>query len=189
MKVWKKFDQQRITHSMAHYLMAIAELIKSQGYCRVTDVARELEITPGAASVSLKALKKKGWVDEDPNRFLRLSPSGECIAATIHANNKALVSFLIDVLEVSPEQADIDSCKIEHLMSPETRAKLLRFLRFIHGDATEAQRFLAAWLEHKGAAAGLEAQYPGFGDDIHSLAPISGEEEAESTDSGNPRED
>src|SRR5690606_41503581 len=45
-QVWKEFEDHQITHSMAHYLMAIQDLLKSQGYARVTDVARELEITP-----------------------------------------------------------------------------------------------------------------------------------------------
>ncbi len=156
MKVWKEFEEHEITHSMAHYLMAISELLKRQGYCRVTDVAKELEITPGSASVSIKTLKARGFVEEDHNRFLKLSPEGEKLAAEIHASNRALVSFLTEVLEVSEAQANVDACKLEHLVSAETRGKLLSFLHFIHGHAKapEVRQFLAMWHEHRGECPG-----------------------------------
>lgn len=148
MKVWKEFEENELTHSMAHYLMAIAELHKAQGYCRVTDVARDLEITPGSASVSIKALKARGWVEEDHNRFLRLSAEGERIAADVHVNNRALVAFLNEVLGVSEQQANVDACKLEHLVSRETRGKLLSFLHFIHGNHKGVPEFLESWRQH-----------------------------------------
>jgi Mn-dependent DtxR family transcriptional regulator len=158
MKVWKEFEEHQITHSMAHYLMAIAELLKKQGYCRVTDVARELEITPGSASVSIKALKARGLVEEDHNRFLKLGVDGERLSQEIHASNKALVSFLTEILEVSEEQAHIDACKLEHLVSAETRSKLLSFLHFIHGHAEKdvVKKFLHTWHEHRAECPGPE---------------------------------
>ncbi|MDX2175744.1 MAG: metal-dependent transcriptional regulator [Candidatus Sumerlaeia bacterium] len=159
MKVWKEFEEHEISHSMAHYLMAIHDVFKAQGYCRVTDVARELEITPGSASVSIKALKQRGYVDEDHNRFLRLSPLGERTASEIHASNVALASFLREVLGVSESQANIDACKVEHLVSSETRAKLLGFLHFIHGHGNEkvVRDFLDAFRAHKDECPGPEA--------------------------------
>lgn len=157
MKVWKEFDEQEITHSMAHYLMTISELHRQQGYCRVTDVARDMEITPGSASVSIKALKAKGWVEEDHNRFLRLSAEGERIAAGIHTNNRALVSFMTEVLEVSKEQAEIDACKIEHLVSAETRGKLLAFLHFVHEPSPVVRNFIKLWHDHKADCPGPDS--------------------------------
>jgi len=129
-QVWKEFDGNEVTHSMAHYLMAIQDLLKAQGYARVTDVSRELEITPGSASVSIKALKAKGYVSEDRNRFLNLTPEGERIAHDVHLTHRSFLYFFQNVLGVSEEQANIDSCKIEHLVSTATREKLLAFLQY-----------------------------------------------------------
>lgn len=149
MKEWKEFDNNEITHSMAHYLMAIHELHRRQGYARVTDVAKELEITAGSASVSIKALKARGWVEEDHNRFLRLSHDGEKLAHEIHVNNKLLVQFLTEVLGLTTSQANIDACKVEHLVSSETRRKMLGFMHFIHEDHKPVREFLKAWKEHQ----------------------------------------
>jgi Mn-dependent DtxR family transcriptional regulator len=40
---------------------------------------------------------------------------------------KILMDFLVQILKVSPEQAEIDSCKTEHLISAETAKKLQDF--------------------------------------------------------------
>jgi Mn-dependent DtxR family transcriptional regulator len=149
MKEWKEFENNEITHSMAHYLMAIHALLKRQGYARVTDVARELEITNGSASVSIKALKMKGWVEEDHNRFLLLSSDGERLAHEIQVNNRLFVQFLTEVLGLTEEQAHIDACKVEHLVSAPTRERMLAFMHFVHEDKKPVREFLRAWKDHQ----------------------------------------
>ena len=40
MEVWKEFEHNEITHSIAHHLMAVNDLLNKHGYSRVTDVAK-----------------------------------------------------------------------------------------------------------------------------------------------------
>jgi DtxR family Mn-dependent transcriptional regulator len=126
--VWKKFEENSITHSAAHHLLAVRELRESRGYARVSDVARHLNITTGSASTNLKNLKNKGLVVEDDNKFLALSDHGEELASAVLKRKEVFHSFLVDILKVSPEQAEIDACKTEHLISGETAMKLESFL-------------------------------------------------------------
>lgn len=58
-QVWKEFEENEITHSVAHYLMAIDELHKDFGYARAVDIAKELEISAASCSNGLKSLLKK----------------------------------------------------------------------------------------------------------------------------------
>ena len=132
--VWKQFEENNITHSAAHHMLAISELRKSRGYARVTDVAKYLHITTGSASTNLKSLKTKGLVIEDDNKFLTLSEEGEGLAKTIEMRKQVLFRFFADVLRISPEQAEIDTCKTEHLISPETTKKLQKFLENWGGE-------------------------------------------------------
>ena len=127
MDVWKKFEENNITHSAAHHLVAILELREKRGYARVTDVAKELNINTGSASINLKALKGKNLIVEDENKFLVLSEEGEAIAKAVTMRKQVLLDFLVNVLKVSAEQAEIDSCKTEHLISAETARKLKDF--------------------------------------------------------------
>ncbi len=127
MDVWKEFSENPITHSAAHHLLAILELTENRGYSRVTDVAKFLEITTGSASTNLKNLKQKGYVIEDENRFLSLSENGKQIAEAILNRRQILERFFTEVLGVSEEQASIDACKTEHLLSAETTGRMLSF--------------------------------------------------------------
>lgn len=128
-EVWKEYEDNALTHSAAHYLMTIKELLELQGYARVTDIAKRLNITRGSCSISLKALKKRGYVVEDENRFLRLSPEGMRLAEMVERNDELLEKFFKNVLGVDPDQAEVDACKIEHLLSIESSIRLESFIR------------------------------------------------------------
>lgn len=125
--VWKKFEENGITHSAAHHLIAIMELKAKRGYARVTDVARHLNITTGSASTNLKSLKLKKLLHEDDNRFISLTPEGETLAQAVISRKQIFHRFLVDVLKVSEDQAEIDACKTEHLLSAEVAKKLSKF--------------------------------------------------------------
>lgn len=148
--VWKEFDQNIITHSAAHHLMAIDDLVGKLGYARVSDVARELNITRGSVSISLQPLKKAGLVEQDENRHLRLSPRGQALVAAIKTKRHLMKRLLAEILGVAPEQAEIDACKLEHLVSNATARQLLSFLRFLDAKAGRGREFTEAWRAYDG---------------------------------------
>lgn len=127
--VWKEFNENEITHSAAHHILAILELTEKRGYARVSDVAKHLQITTGSASTNLKSLKQKGLVVEDDNKFLSLSEDGRKLAEGIVHQREVLIKFLRDVLGVSAHQAEVDACKTEHLFSFETTSKMEEFAK------------------------------------------------------------
>ena len=141
-EVWKSYEDNALTHSAAHYLMTIHDLLQTQGYARVTDIAKRLNITRGSCSISLKPLKKRGLVVEDANKFLQLSPEGRRLALVVEKNDELLETFFRDTLGVATEQAEIDACKIEHLLSIESSVKLAAFIRVIRSDQKVVKEFL-----------------------------------------------
>lgn len=145
METWKEFDHNVITHSAAHHLMAVGDLIDRFGYARVSDIARELNITRGSVSISLKPLKEVGLILQDENRHLRLSESGAKLVAAIKAKRSIMQRLFSEVLGVSGELAEVDACKMEHLISNETAGRMLSFLRFMGSDAVAARMFRQAW--------------------------------------------
>jgi Mn-dependent DtxR family transcriptional regulator len=46
---------------------------------------------------------------------------------------------------VTPEQATIDACKLEHLVSNATARQLQAFLRFVDADQQRGRAMLDAW--------------------------------------------
>ncbi|MCR4375771.1 MAG: metal-dependent transcriptional regulator [Acidobacteria bacterium] len=144
METWKEFEANELTHSAAHHLLAIYDVgQKYGGWARVSDIARALSITRGSVSINLRTLKKRGWVDTDAHRLVKLTPTGLQAAKSVMAKRVILKTFLSDVLGVPATQAEIDSCKIEHLISQVTGERLALFLRFLTSE-TRATRDLAA---------------------------------------------
>ena len=160
MESWKAFDQNTVSHSVAHHLVTIAELLDEYGYARVSDVARRLEITRGSASITLKGLKKRGLVVDDSRRFLGLSEEGMQIARSIQARKKVMLRFLVHVLGVAPEQADIDTCKIEHLISGETADLTGKLLDFLESGSDEAVAFRKSFTKFRERAETNPEYYP-----------------------------
>ncbi len=132
---WREFEKNELTHSAAHYLMAIDSLREELGYARVTDVAEKLEVSRGAASMFITQLKKRGWVKEDPNRFLLLTDRGEAVVNLVEHNFRIVSRFFTDFLKVEKDVAFADACKIEHLLSLETGKRLLGLMHFVEANA------------------------------------------------------
>lgn len=179
--VWKEFEDNQVTHSAAHYLMTINELLEEHGYARVTDIAKRLNITRGSCSISLKPLKKRKLVLEDENRFLRLSTEGKRLAEMIQLNDQLLEKLLCDVLNVSQDQAEVDACKLEHLLSIETSMKLAAFIQLWEQDP-ELSKWVSARLAEQESSCGGAADRcdicRGFclqesdPDERHTIAPL-----------------
>ena len=141
-EVWKSFEDNLLTHSAAHYLMTIRDLLESQGSARLTDIAKRLNITRGSCSISLKPLKKRGLVVEDANKFLNLSEEGRRLAEVVERNDELLEIFFREVLGMDREQAEVDACKIEHLLSLEASVRLCQFIETIRSGQKAAKDFL-----------------------------------------------
>ncbi len=146
MGIWKEFDANELTHSAAHHLLAIQELgAKYGGWARVSDIARQLGITRGSVSISLRTLKTRALIETDEHRMVRLSPHGQEVVDSVLAKREALKMFLCEALGLSAGQADVDSCKIEHLISPQAAERLVQFMKFLISEGPSAsgalQRF------------------------------------------------
>ncbi|MFH0981445.1 MAG: metal-dependent transcriptional regulator [Planctomycetota bacterium] len=155
--VWKQFEQNPISHSAAHHIVAIVQLLEHNGYARVSDVAKLLNITRGSASLTLKLLKQRGLVVEDKNRFLKLSEEGERVGASVRGRAFLIRRFFMDVLDIPSEDAEVDACKIEHLLSLATAERLAQFLRYFCGNDPRAAAFREGWQNYDDAC-GHDAQ-------------------------------
>lgn len=156
-EVWRSFEEHPLTHSMAHYLMAIAELRDEHGYARITDVARKLGVTKGSASIALRAMREKGYVTEDENRMLLLTEAGRSAVTSITGSRTEFLKFFHEVLGVDEHTALEDACKLEHLVSPITTQKLRAFLEWVTSPCEGSVCGGKALLEKFGPRGGAHA--------------------------------
>lgn len=152
MDTWKTFEANELTHSAAHHLLAIHAVGEAYGgWARVSDIARHLNITRGSVSINLRTLKKRGWVQTDTHRLVRLSPKGLDAVHAVIATRLAVKTFLCDVLGVPDAQAEVDSCKIEHLLSRPTGERLVEFLQLLTSGAPTSRQLLKQFRAHQAA--------------------------------------
>lgn len=146
METWKEFEANELTHSAAHHLLAIYEVgAQYGGWARVSDIARQLDITRGSVSINLRALKKRGWIQTGDHRMVRLSPKGTRAVQAVLAKRMVVKAFLADVLGTPAAQAEIDACKIEHLISHATGHQLIQFMRFLRSADPVAAELVQAF--------------------------------------------
>lgn len=140
-ELWKQFENLELTHSTAHYLMAVHELLDTQGYARAVDVARYLNISRGSVSLSLNRLKKLNFLKEDANKFLQMTEKGHQVVHSVLQKRQLIIQFLKEVLLIPEATAESDACKIEHLISDETGKRLMSFLGYYLSRSPEAVHF------------------------------------------------
>ncbi|MBN1516071.1 metal-dependent transcriptional regulator [Candidatus Sumerlaeota bacterium] len=126
---WRKYEEAKVTHSAAHYLMAIINLRKQQGYARITDVADYLRVSRGAASKAIALLREREYICEDPNRMLELTRKGFNVTHAVERNFAVVECFFKDILKIEETIARENACKLEHLLSPSVTESLFRFVR------------------------------------------------------------
>ncbi len=145
--LWRAFEANEITHSGAHYLLAIAAAVKAGNAPRAADVARTLGVSRAAASLQLRALHEHGLVETGENQRLHLSRAGADLVARVASKREVVRVFLREILGVRDATADLDTCKVEHLLSEETGAALVRLIRFLRSDHPAAVACLEAFKE------------------------------------------
>lgn len=107
------------------YLEAILILREEKGVVRSIDVAQQLGYSKPSISRAMSILKASGHITMEKDGRLELTAEGERVAQRIYERHRFLTLWLTR-LGVSPKQAAVDACKIEHDVSDETFACLKR---------------------------------------------------------------
>ena len=105
------------------YLEAVLVLQKEKGMVRSVDVARHMEVTKPSVCVAVNTLKDGGFLIMDENHFLHLTDIGREVAEKIYERHCFFTEQLI-AAGVDPKTAEADACRIEHVISNESFARL-----------------------------------------------------------------
>ena len=141
MDIWKRFGEKEVSHSMAHYLQAVASLKADKGHARVVDIADHLGVSKSGVTSMLRSLQSRGLVTHERYGAVELTPSGQRLAARTESSRRVLTMFLTEILGVPEAVASEDACMIEHLVSPDVSVELLRLTTFVRSDHPVAVQF------------------------------------------------
>lgn len=117
----------RIHESGENYLETILMLKNKLGSVRSIDVANALGFSKPSISRAMSILKDDGYIIVEENGNLELTERGVATAEAIYDRHRTLTRFLAEKLGVSPDVADADACRIEHVISEETFDAIKQF--------------------------------------------------------------
>ena len=122
---------ETLTPAMEDYLELMLKLKEENRVVRVRDIAKGLNVKMPSVTSMLSNLAKKNLITHEKYEYAELTTSGLKKAREAQRKHTTLFNFLTKVLKVDPRQADIDSCGMEHTISPATLRKLIAFIDFI----------------------------------------------------------
>ncbi len=117
-----------LSPAMQQYLETIYDLSQEVSNPGVADIALAMNISKAGVSQALDMLKALGLIAHPRYGKVFLTRKGKSTAKKIRLKHDALKFFFHQILGVDSSIAEMDACKIEHIISSETFEKLLLFL-------------------------------------------------------------
>ena len=105
------------------YLETVFVLQNKLGMVRSVDVAWHMGVSKPSVCVAVNTLKDGGFLTMDEDRFLHLTDVGREVAEKIYERHCFFTEQLI-AAGVDPKAAEADACRIEHVISNESFARL-----------------------------------------------------------------
>jgi DtxR family Mn-dependent transcriptional regulator len=127
---------------MEDYLEAIYHLEQERRIARVRDIAKRLGVKMSSVSSALKSLGSRGLIRYDPHQFITLTDRGIEKAKEIVRKHEVLQRFLVRILQIEPDVAEDNACRIEHHLDPEVIDKLIGFVEFMEMCPVDQTRWL-----------------------------------------------
>ena len=118
----------KIHASGEDYLEAILILQKEKGMVHSVDVARHMKVSKPSVCHAVATLRDGGFLTMDEDHFLHLTDVGRKIAEEIYERHCFFTERLI-AAGVAPKTAEADACRIEHVISSESFARLKETIR------------------------------------------------------------
>ncbi|MFP3155019.1 metal-dependent transcriptional regulator [Lachnospiraceae bacterium ZAX-1] len=117
-----------LSTSKEHYLKAIYKLALKDGNARVTDIADKLGVTKASACCAVRDLEEKGFVHKGADHHVYLTEKGTRTALTMMRNYALIKRFFIMALGISEQNAGVQACALEHVISDEGICSIERIL-------------------------------------------------------------
>lgn len=120
-----------LSASLEDYLEVIFHLEQSNRVARAKDIADQMNVQRASVTGALKALACRGLINYSPYSYITLTPPGRSIAKDIIRRHDTLKDFFVTALQMQPDDAEANACRIEHAIDPLAIDRLVRFLEFI----------------------------------------------------------
>ncbi len=131
------------TPTMEDYLERLLMLQAENKPATVTEISRMMCVKMPTVVYAMKKLSEQNLVEYNKRSPIKLTRKGKRWGANVFRRHEALRHFLVEILNVDPDIAAEDACKMEHFLSPVSLERLSKFLDFV----LKCPRGKPEWLE------------------------------------------
>lgn len=107
------------SESSEDYLEAILLLSRRLPVVRSVDISRELGYKKSSISTAMNKLREAGYITISDAGYIFLTEEGTALAERVYERHTVFTDFLIS-LGVTPDVAERDACRMEHVVSEES---------------------------------------------------------------------
>jgi len=118
--------RDRTSVSQEDYLKAIWEMLEEQQTPISARLAEELHVTPPAVTAAVKRMARDGHVKVQRGGTIQLTTKGRRIAQRLMLRHQLAEMLLTEVIGLSWAKAHAEAERMEHAISPEVEALLLK---------------------------------------------------------------
>lgn len=105
--------------SMEMYLETVYILENNHGHAHGVDIAKRLSVSKPSVTKAIKHLKAQGLVNMEKYGSITLTKKGREVSEEIYKKHQLIELFLKHSLELSANEASINACRMEHVVSEE----------------------------------------------------------------------
>jgi DtxR family transcriptional regulator, Mn-dependent transcriptional regulator len=120
--------EKKLTPSSEDYLETILELCEKNDAVRSVDIAGHLHVSKASVTKAMGILRDAGLVEQAHYGLIRLTAQGRRQADEILLRHGMLKRFLIEILAIDDSIAEQDACRMEHVISDQTRERWFAWL-------------------------------------------------------------
>lgn len=112
-----------------NYLETIYNLYKANGIVKAIDISNELGVSRPSVFKASRILMDEGLITQEHYGNIELTKKGKLRAEEIILKHKNITKFLTLTLELSQEEAEVNACKIEHIITPEAMNRINQYIK------------------------------------------------------------
>lgn len=121
-------ENEKITASIEDYLEIIYEQLEKTQKIKAVDIAKKLNISRASVTEALQKLAQKNYIVYEKNCPIELTEAGIEIAKSVAYKHKVLCDFFTKVLKIEKEEAEINACRIEHVITENAFKKIIELV-------------------------------------------------------------
>ena len=125
-------DATIFTESEEMYLLSIARLIENgvEPPVPISLLAGELNISAISANQMVRKLEECGLVTYAPYKGVELTEDGRLAALRVLRHRRLWEVFLAECLQFTPDEAESQACRLEHVFPDDAAERLAQFLGY-----------------------------------------------------------